>query len=255
MPGVSVFAAYAAGWSLQPIEEGLRAEVERVVVRKGDAVDAEVVEDGNGFRWSAEEERLLGVRPRLATLGDAALEIEHEQVGLPGQAAHARADERLRASRPDRLRHLAAEHRVAGERKPEAGHSVVDTRRCRFDAGLGWLRRGRGSMRAGVGAGRTPPRTSAPLTTPRSEPQLTGSASWRGWGYGWGRRVEPRRCRRGSAPPGLLPAERLIVRGGGRPSLCSASRLSRGSPPLRCAGAASRMGARRGSAFSARSGQ
>ena len=71
----------ASRWSKR-VEQRLRAEVERVVVRERDAVDAEEAEHLDRDRRCAEEERLARVGPRLSTRGDAALEVER-RTGRP----------------------------------------------------------------------------------------------------------------------------------------------------------------------------
>jgi hypothetical protein len=104
---------------VERVEQRLRPVVERVVVRQRDAVHAALGEQLGGSRRGAEEERLRRVRPARSAVGDAALEIQHEQVGLGGDGDDIRG-ERLLAAR-DRLADPAAEHRVAGERQPHDG--------------------------------------------------------------------------------------------------------------------------------------
>jgi hypothetical protein len=153
MPGRSASAAYSAGWSAKPstarrkppasstagararsrsvpapdrpdpcrievgerVEERIRPEVERVVVGQRDAVDAEVCERLRGPRRSAEVED--PPRRRLAARGDAVLEVEDEEVGLPNEVDELRREERVRGLRLQPLGDSAPEHRVAPERE------------------------------------------------------------------------------------------------------------------------------------------
>ena len=69
--------------------------------------------DGDGR--GAEEERLVRVGPRFAAVGDGALEVEDEQVGLVCGGNDAVREERCRGHLGEVLGNLAAEHRVAGE--------------------------------------------------------------------------------------------------------------------------------------------
>ena len=106
----------AAREVLEGVEQRLGAEVERVVVRERDAVDAE--RGRASRRPPAARGSRTSCRHRATppAVGDAALEVEHEAASA-ARGAPRRARVR-RASRPaprERLRHLAAEHRVAGE--------------------------------------------------------------------------------------------------------------------------------------------
>jgi hypothetical protein len=101
-----------------------------VVVGERDAVHAPGGQQLRGARWSAEEERLARCAPALAALGDAALEVDDEQVGGPGQRDQLRVDQRLAPAR-DRLGDAAPEHRVACEREPHAPVSGLPRRGAR----------------------------------------------------------------------------------------------------------------------------
>jgi hypothetical protein len=98
---------------LERVEERGRPVVEHVVIRERYAVDSQVGErlDRRGRR--AERETL---RRGLAALRDAALEVEHDEVGVPDDLRELGVDERLRRPAPERLGDLPPEHRVAGER-------------------------------------------------------------------------------------------------------------------------------------------
>ena len=126
--GPPAAAAYSAGWSVSPITPSRkpfasstagaprpsrsrprrprrsrprrgarrcrgapRPEVERVVVRERDAVDAEQRERLDRGRRRTEEERLARVGPAAPPRRDAALEVQHEQVGLVRTARPPRA--------------------------------------------------------------------------------------------------------------------------------------------------------------------
>src|SRR5207248_9264696 len=69
------------------VEQRVRAIVERVIVREGDRINAELSQSFRGYGRSTEEERLRRVGEARAAIGDAALEIEQEGVGggdVPG---------------------------------------------------------------------------------------------------------------------------------------------------------------------------
>ena len=102
---------------LEGIEQRVDPVVECVVVRQGDAVDAEVEQRLDRREWRAEVERLLH---RLAPLGDAALEVEDEEIGAACDLGQLGVDERLWMSPAELLPDGAPEHRVAGERDPHA---------------------------------------------------------------------------------------------------------------------------------------
>ena len=68
---------------VEGVEQGLRPEVERVVVRERHAVDAEPVQDLGRGRRRPEEEPLAWVVPRPSVLRDAALEVEYEEIRRP----------------------------------------------------------------------------------------------------------------------------------------------------------------------------
>ena len=72
---------------LERVEERLRPVVERVVVGERDSVDAELGEPLGRDGRRAEEERLAGLGPTFAAVGDTALEIENEEVGLRDNVA------------------------------------------------------------------------------------------------------------------------------------------------------------------------
>src|ERR671935_238578 len=76
------------------LEQGVRTEVQGVIVGKRHAVDAEVLEYLCRPRRRAEVEDTS--RRRLAARGDAALEVEDEQVRLTQDLHHLRREERLR---------------------------------------------------------------------------------------------------------------------------------------------------------------
>ena len=82
---------------VERVEERARTEVERVVVGQRDAVDAEIGERlGRGGRGPKVEGSR---RPRRAPLGDAALEVQHAEVGCTGLLGDLRREQRGRRSR------------------------------------------------------------------------------------------------------------------------------------------------------------
>ncbi len=97
------------------VEQRTGPEVERVVVRKRDAVDSELSEDLRGPGRSAEVEDTPG--PRLAPCRDAALEVEQEEIRLPDNIDELRGDERVMRVLSEPRGNAAPEHRVAGERE------------------------------------------------------------------------------------------------------------------------------------------
>jgi hypothetical protein len=102
---------------LERVEQRQWAEVESVVVRQGHAVDAEPDEGIDRCRWRTEEERLAWIEPARSALGDAALEIEHEQIRRASDRDDLVRDELLRATEGDRLGHRASQHGVTGKSK------------------------------------------------------------------------------------------------------------------------------------------
>jgi hypothetical protein len=64
------------------VKQGDLPVVEGVVVRHRHARDPQVDERLDRHRRGAEEERLARDRTRLPALGDAALQVQHEHVGL-----------------------------------------------------------------------------------------------------------------------------------------------------------------------------
>jgi hypothetical protein len=98
---------------VEGVEERLRSEVECVVVGKRHAIDAEVRErlDGDGRRPEVED----ASRERFAALGDAALQVEDEEVGLARDGDELRRHRRLRRLRLEPLRDPPPKHRVACE--------------------------------------------------------------------------------------------------------------------------------------------
>jgi hypothetical protein len=107
---------------LEGVEQRLGAVVERVVVGQAHAVDPEVGQRLDGRRRGAEEERLARVGPAPATLGDAALEVEHEQVGLARHLHDLVAHESLRAPALELPGDSAPEHRVPRKRELDRHH-------------------------------------------------------------------------------------------------------------------------------------
>ncbi len=98
-----------------PLREGLGPVVEGMVVGQRDAVDSEQGQHLDRLGRGPEEERFVGVGPPLSARRDAALEVEHEQVGgtydvhqLPREQISGRAGGQCRP-------HPAAEHGVPGE--------------------------------------------------------------------------------------------------------------------------------------------
>ena len=113
---------------IEGVDERDRPVVEGVVVGQRHAVDAEACEHVHGGRRCTEEERLPGIRPALAARRDAALEVQHDQVGLPHGRDDLRGEQRCVRRRLERPADLAAEHRVAGERHRDAAsfrHPVI----------------------------------------------------------------------------------------------------------------------------------
>jgi hypothetical protein len=104
---------------LERVEERLATVVERVVVGERHAVDAHRGQQLGGDRRGPEEERLARRRPALPAVGDAALEVEHEQVRLRRGGEHLGVERRA-ARAIDRVGDHPAEHRVAGQRDPHA---------------------------------------------------------------------------------------------------------------------------------------
>jgi hypothetical protein len=101
------------------VEERDRPVVERVVVGERHRVDAELGQPLRGDGRGPKEERLVWIGEALAALGDAALEVEHEEVGARGRLGDLRGDQRRARVVAQTLGDPAAQHRVAGERKTE----------------------------------------------------------------------------------------------------------------------------------------
>jgi hypothetical protein len=102
----------------QGVEQRLGAEVQRMVVRERHAPDDEIDKRLHGAGWSPEEERLVRIGPRVASIRDAALEVEDEQIGLAADGRDGRRDQRLGRLGREPFADHAAEHRVTGERDP-----------------------------------------------------------------------------------------------------------------------------------------
>jgi hypothetical protein len=66
---------------IERVEQGVVAVVERVVVSERHAVDAQMTKDVDRVGRCAEEELLAGSPPRSPPRGDAALEIQDEEIG------------------------------------------------------------------------------------------------------------------------------------------------------------------------------
>src|SRR5690606_16529379 len=90
--------------------------------------DAQPGERLGRLRRRAEEERLAEGRPALAAVGDAALEVQQEQVRLAHDVADLLGEEAARPHTADLLGHVAAQHRVAGERQRHLRHTSIITR-------------------------------------------------------------------------------------------------------------------------------
>ena len=74
---------------------------------------------------SSEVERLARVGPPLTALGDGALQIEEEQVGLVGHGDDLVSEQLRGRDMRQPLRHAAAQHRVAGQRQRQrAGRHI-----------------------------------------------------------------------------------------------------------------------------------
>src|SRR5262249_21648242 len=69
-----------------------------------------------------EEERLARRRPPSAPRGDAAFEVEDEQVGVPGGLDDLRGEQRRGTVGGDPFRDQPTQHRVAGQRQPHHEH-------------------------------------------------------------------------------------------------------------------------------------
>jgi hypothetical protein len=66
-----------------------------VVVGQGDAVGPEQGQQLDRSRWGAEEERLARSVPWPSAFGDAALQVQHDQVGLAQRVPDLRGDQGL----------------------------------------------------------------------------------------------------------------------------------------------------------------
>ena len=102
---------------VERVEEGDRPVVERVVVGEGDRVDPKLREPLGRDRRGAEEERLAGIGKPLPTIRDAALQVEHEEVGRGRGLPHTCVEERSGRVAHQPVANAAAEHRVARERE------------------------------------------------------------------------------------------------------------------------------------------
>ena len=102
------------------VEQRLRTEVERVVVREGHAPHPQQRQRIDGRGGSAEVEHAAG--PRLPTFGEAALEVEQHAVGRCQDLEQLLAEERPCRMGGEVLGDTAAEHRVAGERQRRGRH-------------------------------------------------------------------------------------------------------------------------------------
>ena len=90
---------------LERLEQCLDPAAEGVVVRERDAVDTEVEQRLDRHGRGLESERL---RRRLAALGDAALEVEDEEVGAAGDLDQLGVDEGVGRVPPEHLRDAGA---------------------------------------------------------------------------------------------------------------------------------------------------
>jgi hypothetical protein len=97
------------------VEQRIDPVVEGVVVGQRHAVHAQLGEHIRRGRRCPEEEGLGGIRPSPATVGDAAFEVQDEQVRLGGHLRHLRRHHRPPSIRQV-LRDAPAQHRVAGQR-------------------------------------------------------------------------------------------------------------------------------------------
>ena len=140
----------------------------RVVVGQREAVDAEVCECLRGPGPSAEVED--PPRRRLAARGDAALEIEDEEVGLPNEVDELRREERARGLRPQPLGDPAPEHRVAPERE------LHGSRRRSSSAGINTsIPRPRRQTRSPASARRSRLPVTIASARPAAAPAMTGA--------------------------------------------------------------------------------
>jgi hypothetical protein len=114
---------------LQRVEQRPRPEVQRMVVRERDRVDPELRQAPRGERRRTEEEGLARLREGGPALGDAALEVEQEEVRLGGRRHDLRREQRRRGITPQPLGDAAAEHRVSGQRQRQHAQAVAP-RRC-----------------------------------------------------------------------------------------------------------------------------
>lgn len=110
---------------IERVEQGVVAVVERVVVSERHAVDAQMTKDVDRVGRCAEEELLAGSPPRSPPRGDAALEIQDEEIGRARHLDDLRGEQRLRRCGLESLGDAAAQHRVAGQRELH-GRSVTD---------------------------------------------------------------------------------------------------------------------------------
>jgi hypothetical protein len=97
------------------VEETVRPEVERVVVRKRDAIHAQAGERLGGRHRRPKAEDLPG--SGRSALGDAALEVEQAEIGLAEGGDELGREERVRPVGHNPLGDASAKHRVAGERE------------------------------------------------------------------------------------------------------------------------------------------
>jgi hypothetical protein len=118
------------GQVLQGVQQGVEAVVQGVVVGQGDTVHSEQDQQLDRSGWGAEEERLARSVPGPPALGDAALQIEHDQISLTHGGEDLRRNQGLRRCRCQGPADTPTQHGVPSQRHRD-GHrppgSLVDT--------------------------------------------------------------------------------------------------------------------------------
>ena len=104
---------------LKRVEPAPRTIVERVVVGEGHGVDADSARSSAATAGARKKNGLPG-SANVAAIGDTALEIENEEVGLRDNVADL-ARHRWPRRANDRAPDLATEHGVTRQREPHSG--------------------------------------------------------------------------------------------------------------------------------------
>jgi hypothetical protein len=116
------------GQQVQGVGQGFEAVVQGVVVGQGDAVGPEQGQQLDGAEWGAEEERLAGGVPGPSAVGDAALQVEHDQVGLTDRGPDLRRHQGLRWRCGQSPGDTTAQHGVPSQRHRDRHRSPRPSR-------------------------------------------------------------------------------------------------------------------------------